>query len=288
LRKQDEYVRGAAKCQTLFCFAETVESVFSLGKILVQIYEVQVPREAAVLISEGVNHIGSVVVSRDRWKDDDLFNTVRNVQAANAKSSLIPLFSDVDDIGRVIDYYRPDIIHFCEVVRGTDSFQAGIRSMLSVQQKIRELYPEIKIMRSIPIAMPGLADLEETITLAKHFEPFSDLFLTDTLILNPENSETDDQPVSGFVGITGKPCDWDVAASLVSTSRIPVILAGGISPENAYEGIIKTRAAGVDSCTNTNRVDSGGNPIRFRKDIVKVKKLLKAAQKAANELHNTR
>jgi phosphoribosylanthranilate isomerase len=284
LRKQDEYVRGAGKSQTLFYDAETVEGAFGLKNILVQIYEVQTPREAEALISEGVNQIGSVIVSRDRWKDGDLFNTVKTVQASGAKSSLIPLFSDVDDICRVIDFYRPDIIHFCEILRATVSFKSRIRSVLSMQQIIRKLYPEIAITRSIPIAMPGLADLKETLTLAQWFEPFSDFFLTDTLMLNAASSETGDQPVNGFVGITGKICDWDVAAALVSSVRIPVILAGGISPENACEGIIKTHAAAVDSCTNTNQLDGRGKPIRFRKDMVKVKNLLKAVRKAEEAL----
>ena len=63
---------------------------------------------------------------------------------------------------------------------------------------------------------------------------------------------SNDQPVEGFVGITGKTCDWIAARRLVESSRIPVILAGGLSPENVYEGILAIRPAGVDSCTLTN------------------------------------
>lgn len=41
----------------------------------------------------------------------------------------------------------------------------------------------------------------------------------------------DQQPVIGFIGITGKTCDWDPVAALVQTTDVPVILAGGIHLE---------------------------------------------------------
>jgi phosphoribosylanthranilate isomerase len=62
------------------------------------------------------------------------------------------------------------------------------------------------------------------------FGPVSDYFLTDTLLT--DGSGAADQPVDGFVGITGTTCDWKIAAELVRISPMPVILAGGISPEN--------------------------------------------------------
>ena len=89
-----------------------------------------------------------------------------------------------------------------------------------------------------------------------------------------------EQPVSGFVGITGNTCDWDMARRLVQDSRIPVILAGGISAENVSDGMTATRPAGIDSCTLTNACDGHGRPIRFRKDPGKVKHLVDAVRLA--------
>ena len=65
-----------------------------------------------------------------------------------------------------------------------------------------------------------------------------------------------------------------MAARLVRQSRIPVILAGGISAENAVSGIHKVHPAGIDSCTRTNAVDKRGAPIRFQKDLEKVRQLV--------------
>jgi phosphoribosylanthranilate isomerase len=80
------------------------------------------------------------------------------------------------------------------------------------------------------------------------------------------------------VGITGQTCDWQTAAALVANSKIPVILAGGISPDNVAEGILQVRPEGVDSCTQTNSLDANGVPIRFKKDIKKVEKLIGAVR----------
>jgi phosphoribosylanthranilate isomerase len=82
------------------------------------------------------------------------------------------------------------------------------------------------------------------------------------------------------VGITGQTCSWRTAAELVAASNRPVILAGGISPDNVAAGILKTRPAGIDSCTQTNALDERGAPIRFKKDFQKVTRVVKAVREA--------
>jgi phosphoribosylanthranilate isomerase len=122
------------------------------------------------------------------------------------------------------------------------------------------------------------------LAIAERFEQVSDFFLTDTA-LPAEGSDTDDaQPVKGFVGITGETCRWDYARALVDFSDIPVILAGGISPENVKRGISAVKPAGVDSCTCTNAVDGHGRSVRFRKDPQRVRKLVEAVRSAEAKL----
>jgi len=250
-----------------------------VDKFIVQIYEVQTPSEAEKLMALGVDYIGSVVVSAESWKVQSIQDTIKVIDSGGAHSSLIPLFSERDAVLRTVDYYAPDIVHFCE-----DLTLGACEDLLELQEGVKEKFPEIKIMRSIPIGQPGMSDLVPTLELARIFEPVSDYFLTDTLLINTSEPLTDDQPVKGFVGITGRTCDWGVAAKLVESSRIPVILAGGISPENVYEGILEVRPAGVDSCTGTNMEDSEGRSIRFKKDFDKVKRLVEKARQAEQAL----
>lgn len=244
-----------------------------MGRVIVQIYEVQDCKEAEALIELGVDHIGSVLMSTDFSRSDPLDDTLALVAECQKKSSLIPLFTDVDMISRAMDRYRPDIVHFCEVLTGNGS-EAGRNAAFERQQVVRERFPEISIMRSVPIAQSGLAERVPTIEIARMFEPVSDFFLTDTLVNSDATEIESAQPVNGFVGITGITCDWDMAAKLVQTSAIPVILAGGISPDNVLNGMKRVKPAGVDSCTLTNAADTEGRPVRFKKDLYKVKRLV--------------
>ena len=242
--------------------------------MIVQIYEIQTADEALRMIEMGVDHIGSVLLSGSRWQNTVLKTTIDAVRAAGRRSSLIPLFDDPDLIAQAVEYYRPDILHFCEAL-GAAPGDPELAFVVERQKRIRRRFKQLQIMRSIPMAVTGRTHMVPSLELAARFEPYSDWFLTDTLLMDRHGQE---QPVSGYVGITGRTCDWDVARRLVAGSSIPVILAGGIGPDNVQEGIAAVNPAGVDSCTLTNAVDPAGLPIRFHKDYTKVRKLVEAVR----------
>jgi phosphoribosylanthranilate isomerase len=251
-----------------------------MKNIIIQIYEVQSPPEAQMLIDIGVDHIGSVIVSEDDWKKPGIRETVNLVRRSTAKSSLIPLYNSLDSVLRTLDYYQPDIVHFCEALVDQADVWNFCEKLCHLQEAVKKRFSQMLIMRSIPIAPSGRSHLVPTLELAKVFEPTSDYFLTDTLLVGNPDSEADSQPVRGFVGITGQTCSWRTAAELVAASNRPVILAGGISPDNVAAGILKTRPAGIDSCTQTNALDERGAPIRFKKDFQKVTRVVKAVREA--------
>jgi len=252
--------------------------------IAVQIYEVQTPEEAQQLVDLGVDHIGGVILSASGWQNPLLLKTLEAARSAPVKSSLIPLFSDLDTIQQALDFYQPDIVHFCESLMDGQQVAAYCRMLIDNQKAIKQRYPQVGIMRSIPISPPGLADRVPTLGLAAMFEPVSDYFLTDTLLVDQSGNSKDIQPVKGFVGITGRTCDWGMAATLVQKSRIPVILAGGLSPHNVFDGIAQVKPAGVDSCTGTNAQDEKGGPIRFQKDLDKVRRFVEETRRAQKHL----
>jgi len=248
--------------------------------LLVQVYEVQTSWEAEILVEIGVDTIGSVLLPDTNWKLPGIKETIDLVKKTVSKSSLIPLFEDQDTIFAILDYYNPDIIHFCDDIHTILIKKGNLDKLIQLQKNVKKRFPEIKIMRSIPIAQSGVSDLVPTIKLGEMFDESSDYLLTDTLLETGPKIDASAQPVNGFIGITGITCDWDIAAQLVEKSRCPVILAGGISPYNVLDGIMHVRPAGIDSCTNTNAMDNNGCPIRFKKDINKVKQLVRETQKA--------
>ncbi|MCP9473203.1 MAG: phosphoribosylanthranilate isomerase [Nitrospira sp.] len=70
-------------------------------------------------------------------------------------------------------------------------------------------------------------------------------------------------------GGTGRPVDWTLAAEIARTA--PVLLAGGLTPDNVGEAIRSVRPYGVD-------VSSGVEARPGKKDPVKVKSFVEAAK----------
>jgi len=243
--------------------------------MIIQIYEIQTVQEAERCIEAGVDHVGSVVLSRTEWRQPDIREVIRLSEGISVKNSIIPLFRGLDDLCRVLDYYRPDFLHLCDSL--TDDHGQGIdlEGFVRLQTDIKNRFPEVGIIRSIPIPTNGSAPGFPTLEIAAGLEPVSDLFLTDTWLGK--------EPVEGFIGITGRTCDWQIARDLVQKSRIPVVLAGGLSPENVYDALMDICPAGADSCTRTNKVDKEGNPVRFKKDFDGVKRFVQEIRRAERD-----
>ena len=74
-----------------------VGCLITMSRMIVQIYEVQMPSEAEAMIGLGVDHIGSVVLKEAAWKVASIKETINLVHTTHAKSSLIPLFSGSDN-----------------------------------------------------------------------------------------------------------------------------------------------------------------------------------------------
>jgi phosphoribosylanthranilate isomerase len=251
-------------------------------RVITQIYEIQTPDEVERICALGVDHIGSVVLSGEEWQQPALRETVLTVQKSGKKSSLIPLFNDPETVFKSLDYYCPDIVHFCDMLSLDSGGIAVCQRLMALQQDIRVRYPKLAIMRSIPIGRLNSSANGDSLSLAELFQPVSDYFLTDTVL--SAGADLASQPVEGFVGITGQTCHWETARELVAQSQIPVILAGGLSPENVYDGIRFVKPAGVDSCTCTNRLDGHGRPIRFQKDWERIKRFIEETRRAVANL----
>jgi phosphoribosylanthranilate isomerase len=258
----------------------------SMERILVQIYEVQEPREAEAVAALGVDQIGTVILSREGWKAPVLRETVRAVRGAGARSGLIPLFGDRETVLRTLDFYQPDFVHFCEALSPFPGARKAVmercETLIALQQAVRKRFPAVAVMRSLSIPRPGPPGGEEVekslLAVMDILAPVSDYFLLDTI--QGSDRSLQEQPVAGFVGITGETCDWNLAQAVAAASPIPVILAGGLDAGNVFAAIRAVRPAGVDSCTRTNARDGEGRPIRFRKDLEKVKRLVEEVRRA--------
>jgi phosphoribosylanthranilate isomerase len=241
-------------------------------RMIVQIYEIQTAEEAQRCLELGVDHIGSVLLSESAWRRPELREVVRLSAGTTAKNSMIPLFSELEVISRALDYYQPHFVHFCDNLTDPGGRAKHLADLVTLQKGIKERFPEIGIMRTLPLPPKGTLPRFPILQLATALEPYSDVFLTDTWL--------GQEPVEGFVGITGRVCDWERARKLVSQCRIPVILAGGLGPENVYKALLAVAPAGADSCTRTNQVDNQGESLRFRKAFDRVKTFVGEVRRA--------
>ncbi len=87
-------------------------------------------------------------------------------------------------------------------------------------------------------------------------------------------------PVHNRVGGTGMTHDWKLSAKFVSISPIPVILAGGLTPENVGEAIRTVGPYAVDVNTAMKREEDGSLSAE------KCQKFVAAARSAAELFHS--
>ena len=73
--------------------------------------------------------------------------------------------------------------------------------------------------------------------------------------------------------------DWNISRRIVEAVTVPVILAGGLGPDNVAAAIRAVRPAGVDSKTKTDRAGS------HAKDLDRVRRFVTAARAAAEIIH---
>jgi len=66
--------------------------------------------------------------------------------------------------------------------------------------------------------------------------------------------------VNDRVGGTGLTCDWSQCAQIVKDCPLPVILAGGLKPENVATAIKKVRPFAVDANSGLRGEDGGRSP----------------------------
>jgi len=86
-----------------------------------------------------------------------------------------------------------------------------------------------------------------------------------------------DAHAPGEFGGTGRVIDWSLAASVVRQAARPVVLSGGLKPDNVADAVRQTRPAAVDTA-------SGVESAPGRKDATLMARFV-AAVRAADESH---
>ena len=129
-----------------------------------------------------------------------------------------------------------------------DSVERGCHS------RLRANLPGIALVQVIHVTGPET--VEEAIAAADQ---------VDALLLDSGNQKL---PVKELGG-TGRTHDWRISRKIVETVRVPVFLAGGLTPENVAKAIREVRPFGLDVCSGlrTNGILDEGKARKFFKNI---------------------
>ncbi|HEY2032942.1 MAG TPA: phosphoribosylanthranilate isomerase [Rhizomicrobium sp.] len=220
--------------------------------MLIQIYEITSPEEAAALSAIGVDHIGVLIGNGEFPREQpiaracEIFAGVRGT----AKRCALSLSADLKAIGELVAALSLDILHLGA---------APDRLSPAEVSRLKDVISGVAIMRSIPVMD------ESSVALARAYDGVADLLLLDSY-----------DPADRQVGALGITHNWELDGRIVESVHIPVIVAGGLGPENAGAAIRTSHPAGVDSKTKTDKDDGS-----HMKDLHRVRAFVKAARAAA-------
>lgn len=91
-----------------------------------------------------------------------------------------------------------------------------------------------------------------------------------------------DASVKGVYGGTGETADWSAATALAQ--QYPLLLAGGLTPENVREAVQRVRPWGVDVASGVESTPGKKDPIRMRSFVQAVKRLKTRDQSRVSNL----
>ncbi|KJY35651.1 MULTISPECIES: phosphoribosylanthranilate isomerase [Streptomyces] len=132
-------------------------------------------------------------------------------------------------------------------------------------RKLKAIRPDLYVLKSLVVKEDNA---EELLQFVDEVAEFVDMFITDTF-----------NPATGAKGATGLTHDWNVSAELVRRSPKPLMMAGGLSPENVADAIRFVKPAAVDAHSLLEGEDR-------RKDRAKVAKFVAESRKAFAEIAN--
>ncbi len=215
--------------------------------VIAQVYGITTVDDARTVAALGADRVGVVPeITPDNWDgvDVDTANAILSALPESVTSVVLSLATTVDAVVATARAVPGDVVH---VVR-TDVLDPG--ALAAIRAELRR-----PVMATVAVDGPGA--LDHAVALAR---------VADYLLLDSRH------PSTGIVGASGHTHDWSLSATIVQRVDRPVVLAGGLGPDNVEEAIRCVRPWGVDSETRTSRDDD-----RRRKDPDRVHEFVERA-----------
>ncbi len=218
--------------------------------MLTQIYEISSPDEARAVSEIGIDHVG-ILVGDGEFPRELPLALAADIAATIATPARFSALFLTARAALIIEWSRmlkPAIVHL-----GAAPELLGPAEVAMIKAAL----PDRLIMRSVPVYG------EESVEIARSYAHIADYLLLDS-----------HRPSDRQIGAIGVPHDWSISRRIVELVGIPVILAGGLGPDNVAKAISVVGPAGVDSKTRTDKEGT------HAKDLARVRLFHEAARAA--------
>jgi phosphoribosylanthranilate isomerase len=203
--------------------------------------------EADMLVAEGVDWIGfplRLTVNREDISEDRAGEIIRSL-VRPTRAVLITYLRTADAI-----------LALCRKL-GAMTVQLHGDTPLAETVRLKTIAPDIHVLKSLVVRSGNFETLKG---IESQYADCVDGFITDTF-----------DPDTGACGATGKTHDWGVSRRLVELSTRPVILAGGLTPDNVRQAILQVRPDGVDAHTGVEGLDGRKDRSRIRRFVAEAR-----------------
>lgn len=224
----------------------------SVIKNLIQIAGIIDRAEAQMLVNAGVDWLGfplRLPVHREDISEGEAAAIIHKLPPPHA--------------GVLITYLDRalEVLALCRAL-GTNIVQLHGAISPAETRKLHELDPDLLMIKSLIVRGDNFTALRERV---ERFSPYVDAFITDT-----------HDPDSGADGATGKTHDWSISRRLTELSPRPLILAGGLRPENVRDAIMTVRPAGVDAHTGVEGPGGRKSPEKIARFVAEAREAFAA------------
>jgi len=214
-------------------------------------------RDAQMAVDAGADYLGVLVDVPGSERSLTIDQALTIAEASRIPVVVLLSGKGVDDIVSIAETLKPFAVHLLG--------QISTQSIRELKQKLEcQVWPTVYL----PAKRQAEVDVDAVKESAKSYEQAgANLIVIDTMSLAADGTV-------GRYGGTGKTGDWDAARELVASVRVPVLLAGGINPDNVREAIRIVDPYGVDLATGVEKS-------KCKRDPEKVKRLMQEVRKAS-------
>ena len=231
----------------------------------IKICGIRTSSDAKVAIQAGADALGFLIGTRYYTEDEifpyrvkEILRVIEGEYPQNVKKVLVTHLLDARDIVRLLK-----ILDFTYV---------QLHNAISIEEikRLRDTLPQLKIIKAVH------GNGENPLDTALLYAEYADALVVDTI------AKTGNGKIR--IGGTGKVHDWNITARIVEMSSVPVILAGGLNPENISYAIKQVLPYGVD--VNSGVEDHKGNkhPLKVKQFVTIAKGLLTGGSLLENSL----